>query len=196
MITTPSVALPIFGSICAAAIAGITSFLIAVLSKEAKISEFRQTWIDALRADLSEFLSMVGSMGTHNKTNIQAGPDVQSRFFEDSIERHIKLDTIYVRILLRLNRGEHKAFIGLLNSAKKALKDDASKVDYLDEIFKLSGPIIEGGQDIFKSEWRRVKRGEPIFSITKWLSIGVATASIIAIATIYFGDFKLINITR
>lgn len=194
MITTPSVALPIIGSICAAAIAGITSFLVAVLSKEAKISDFRQKWIDELRADLAEFLSMVGTMGTHKKNRNQSSAEAQVQFFEESIERHIRLDTIYVRILLRLNREEHTEMMSLLNSAKIALKNDANKPEYLEEILNLSGPIIEGGQDIFKSEWRRVKRGETIFVITKWASIGISITALLSIAIMYFFNLKLISI--
>ena len=34
--------------------ASATAFLIAVLTKEAKISDFRQAWIDQLRNDISE----------------------------------------------------------------------------------------------------------------------------------------------
>lgn|SRR6266446_644807 len=55
----PSSAYPAIGAVMAAIIAAGISFLVTVLAKEQKTSEFRQAWIDALRKDLSEFIATV-----------------------------------------------------------------------------------------------------------------------------------------
>src|ERR1039458_8879231 len=44
-------------TIVVALIAGAFSLIAITLSKEQKVSEFRQAWIDGLRADLAAFLS-------------------------------------------------------------------------------------------------------------------------------------------
>ena len=44
-------------TIVAAAIAAAASLVAVTLSKEQKVSEFRQAWIDALRQDLASFFS-------------------------------------------------------------------------------------------------------------------------------------------
>ena len=46
-------------SIIVAIIAGFVSFIGLVITKEQKVSEFRQVWIDALRNDVAELMSAV-----------------------------------------------------------------------------------------------------------------------------------------
>ncbi len=57
--TFPKEAWPLLSAIAAAFIAGAVSFIVTVLSKEQKTSEFRQAWIDALREDLAIFASQI-----------------------------------------------------------------------------------------------------------------------------------------
>ncbi len=47
------------GAILAAVIAGAFSFLSLVMSKEQKVSEFRQDWINSLREDICKFVSAI-----------------------------------------------------------------------------------------------------------------------------------------
>jgi len=55
--------LPILGPIVAVVIAGAVAFLASVFSKAQKTSEFRQAWIDSLRNDLSELISITLQIG-------------------------------------------------------------------------------------------------------------------------------------
>jgi len=57
------------GPIAAAMIAGAVTFIATLLSKDQKTSEFRQTWIDAIRADIAEFLSLIVLM--HDFMNVR-----------------------------------------------------------------------------------------------------------------------------
>ena len=50
------------GAIGAALIAGVVSLLGLVISKEQKVSEFRQAWIDALRSDVASLISHVNAI--------------------------------------------------------------------------------------------------------------------------------------
>lgn len=45
------------GAIGAALIAGIVSLLGLIISKEQKTSEFRQTWVDSLRSEITSYLT-------------------------------------------------------------------------------------------------------------------------------------------
>lgn len=55
------------GAVTAALIAGIISLLGLIISKEQKTSEFRQAWIDALRADLTAYLTQVNAINDATK---------------------------------------------------------------------------------------------------------------------------------
>ena len=58
-----SLSYPAVGTICAALIAGLISFVVTVLAKDQKISEFRQAWIDALRSDAAELARCLENLG-------------------------------------------------------------------------------------------------------------------------------------
>jgi len=61
------------GTIIAAVIAAIVSLLGLIISKETKVSEFRQAWIDSLRAEIAAVITHAQALhGAHlanSKTN-------------------------------------------------------------------------------------------------------------------------------
>lgn len=89
---------PAFASMAAAIIAAFVGSLSIIISKEQKVSEFRQTWINALRDDLAEAIS-----ATTNLTSILEDdkPDEGSRLREWG-----RLTAALARVELRLNRTE------------------------------------------------------------------------------------------
>jgi len=66
MVHVPDAAI---GAVVAALIAGIVSLLGLIISKEQKTSEFRQAWIDALRCDLTAFLTQINAI--HDATKVR-----------------------------------------------------------------------------------------------------------------------------
>ena len=59
MDTLPGQLFVAVGAIIAALIAGAFSYFNLVSSKEAKVSEFRQEWINALRSEISMYVSCI-----------------------------------------------------------------------------------------------------------------------------------------
>jgi hypothetical protein len=59
MVGVPDAAI---GATVAALIAGTVSLLGLIISKEQKTSEFRHAWIDALRSDLTAFLTQINAI--------------------------------------------------------------------------------------------------------------------------------------
>ena len=49
------------GAIFAALIAGFFSYLNLIISKESKISEFRQDWVDHLRTEIGNYAASVNA---------------------------------------------------------------------------------------------------------------------------------------
>lgn len=163
---------PIPGPLAAALVAGIISFVVTVLSKDQKTSEFRQAWIDGLRTDVADFAGIVGAMVAVANAKHLRGDDAQSYL----LERHddfAKMQSLITKIRLRLNPDEHFEilagldFFGAGTSSTKEQMDQA--VD----------DVVVATQKILKSEWSRVKQGEPAF---KWLKR--ASLSLIVIAPI------------
>ena len=174
----PTQAYSIIGAVSAALVAGSVSFVISILSKEQKTSEFRQSWIDAVRNDISEYLAMIGTLGTFADFKTKQGDDEALKYFNERHDDFIKLDTLATRIILRLNkREEHKKMISNIKQLKLLLKGDVLDPNYFVRIQTKVEETINESQDLFKKEWKRVKRGEPPFVITKWASLLALTTA-------------------
>lgn len=103
------------GAVIAAFITGFFSFVNLIISKEQKISEFRQQWIDCLRDDISEFTSQtefIASMFDHMRRNTPKkleDPEEVKKFVESISENLRESINMYHRIQLRVNREEHRS---------------------------------------------------------------------------------------
>ncbi len=178
-------AYPALGAILSALIAGVVTFLITVLTKEQKISEFRQNWIDALREDISEFLGLIQSLTSMiGFIKYQSGVDESKKFIESNHDNFSKVTTIYFRIALRLNPDEHQELRAALKEMFSML---SGSVDLYDSkaIESLVQDVVAKSQTVLKKEWNRVKQGEKMFRISKYVAlIIIVIAAIILIGII------------
>lgn len=172
------------GSIIAAAIAGVVVFISTMLSKEQKTSEFRQAWIDELRNDVSKYIS--GSTEVialyyaknNNKQN-------QEKFLDDNFQLIHDLQTLEHRIILRLNQDEHQELISKIKKFREVLSDiyknEKINTNRKEAEFALIEDLLFETKKILKYEWKRVKKGEIAFRITK-----IASLIIIILGCVYF----------
>jgi len=174
----PAPAYTAIGAILAAIIAGGISFISTVLAKDQKTSEFRQAWIDGLRNDIAEeislFVTLISSVRALVKLN-KTNDEINEYLFKKE-DYFCKLELVEARIKLRINPKEHSKLLDVLSNLHEYVKTTESFLDkekgkYLVEQF------IKESQFVLKTEWRRVKRGEPIFVATKWISLLVFIAA-------------------
>ena len=180
----PVYAYPAIGAITAAVIAGAISFVITVLSKEQKTSEFRQAWVDSLREDLSEFLSHVNTIASFLRVKRKRGGSVDQLldYLEEKDEDARQVEMMYTRIRLRLNPTEHQLILEKLNDVHSLL--ESADIFQRDRVNQLSEALTRESQKILKYEWKRVKRGEFAFVATKYVSL-IVLLSAVAAAIIY-----------
>jgi hypothetical protein len=178
------------GLVIAAVIAGYVAFFSLIISKEQTVSEFRQRWIDALREDIAAVVSHVA--GVQGTTIVEKdNPELWRRVKEDFLEFH----EVVARIKLRLNPDEaRKKEKGPTAAVLKALDDlDATFSSPVPELLRLQGileTLITNSQKILKENWKRVRSGETIFRITKWLTLGLTILVVIG-ALLY--KFRLLS---
>lgn len=164
------------GSIIAAAIAGVVVFISTMLSKEQKTSEFRQTWIDELRKDISKYISGSTEVITlyYSKNNDKKN---QEKFLDDNFELIHELQTLEHRIILRLNQEEHRELIKKIKKFREELSDiyknKQSHINRKEEENIVIDELIFETKKILNYEWKRVKKGEVTFRITKVVSLVV-----------------------
>lgn len=166
-----------FATIGAAFIGGLVAFLVSVLSKEQKTSEFRQQWVDALRNDIAELIGEAALL--HDTNDRMAGRDLKTT--EAQIEARysnmVNVRTLIARIELRANPDEHTAFLTALHHIQ--LPDFQRDVSIRDA--KLDA-LTSAAQAMLKKEWQRVKTGERTFFVTKYIAGAIATTALIVAA--------------
>lgn len=174
----PAEYVPLLASISAALIAATVAFVVAVLSKELKTSEFRQAWIDGLRTDIAEMVA-IAQMTAHAATARRAYGEEKEKIVQFLYEKHsdfISIQTRKNRILLRLNPAEHTRLIGAVSTLA-----DFSPLDAEDQAIEASvEQLLAESQPVLKAEWERVKRGEPIYVWTKRVALGAIAVGLAA----------------
>jgi hypothetical protein len=169
------------GAVTAAIIAGLFSYLALVITKEQKISEFRQAWIDALREDTANFITALRLM----KYTAGLVPElVQKGTPPAEIAKALSIpyetmSVCYNRILLRLHpHGPQNQLsadlIKTLTTIQTALKGNK---DYAKAV-ESSEQVREQARLVLKAEWEIVKKGETTFVLSKWIIGGLLVVAI------------------
>lgn len=172
MIKLPDAAI---GSIIAAMIAGFVFFLGLVISKDQKISEFRQAWIDALRRDASTLIVNANVIAGFRATS---GSEVTPHeLFRETNKNYMLINEAEASITMRLNPNEasSKVVLETMKELEAILDHNKTDMDY-DLLTITQKRLLVRMNEVFKIEWKRVKRGEPIYLVAK---IGVISIVIL-----------------
>jgi hypothetical protein len=153
------------GAVVAAFLTALVTALGLVITKESKTSEFRQAWIDALRADIATYVShIIVLMATVRIEGREA------HVWKDSKADLLALNEAAIKIRLRLfpRKPLHIKLLGALH----AIEAEFDKRPTLDEvrIDSLQAEFLDDAQQLLKAEWKRVKVGEPTFRWSKRLA--------------------------
>ena len=161
----------------ATASSGVVLFA-SILSKENKLSELRQAWIDSLRQDLALCVS-VGIRRANLGSSRQIGLLDQRRWEEltdaDKARSHKQVDAAFdadmeffevvARIRLRLNPIEPQNARLLMTLQDMEQAFNLKAFDGPRSLGVLVRELESAGQLMLKSEWERVNRGEPLYRI-------------------------------
>ncbi len=164
------------GAIGAAIIAGLISILSLVLGKEQKISEFRQAWIDELRKALVSYISGINAVADEVRTQIDKGKVDYSTL----LPHYKPLNDATTNIKLRVNDEEEpaKALLASMEEFEKLASRNSDLTP--DNIKRVEKTFLEASNTLLKCEWKRVKRGEKTFIVTKWSLIGMVLFLVVA----------------
>ena len=158
------------GAIGTSIIAAMVSLVGLTVSKEQKVSELRQAWIDALRDDLAELIAHAhaihGAASAEYETRLALWADVKENF--SGINR------VSASIQLRLNPKESAAqtILGCMKELEVLLSSD-QRIDFK-ALADVERRLVAEAQSFLKAEWERVKRGEPAYrwaKRTSWVGL-------------------------
>lgn len=167
-------------------VAGFVSFIGLIITKEQKISEFRQEWINKLRDDIA---SLIGSASEFYHAWLVAVEEKKeqnfgTQFLKDKVSVVKDITSIAARCRLRLNPKKDQVMIKILTE----VEEQASSPRMLesDEFAKVIDKLEKESHEVFKTEWERVKRGELFFVVMKWLLGAFVVAWLAASSISYF----------
>jgi len=162
----------LFGDATTAAIlAAVASFLGLMISKESKISEFRQKWIDELRKDISWVL---GEATRIHAQLINAAPKESNSGINQRLAR--------IRLRLNLKEDDHKELLNSLADLKNLIIQQ-QPVEIVD---MMALRVADIAAKVLKREWNVVKRGELVYKTTFCFSILVIIGFIYTATAHYF----------
>ncbi|PRM91919.1 hypothetical protein CJ673_11230 [Aliarcobacter cryaerophilus] len=153
-------------SITVALMAGFISYIGLVITKEQKISDFRQEWINSIRNDVADLMK---ELHHFYMAYLVAQKESQSNieFLKNNLLITNQIQFLVHKIKLRLNPDDSDGIIKLLDEIMNIITSPTELKD--DENFdKLTEKLNTKAHELFKSEWERVKRGEKWFRWSKW----------------------------
>lgn len=158
LLNSKEVTIAVIAAIAAVIAAGIAAtatvigpFVATKISRRQTTATLRQQWIDKLRDEISEFLSIINH---YMIVDAPLGPD------DDEPEVYRRLLYLESKIQLMLNRHEHdhKELIAMIGEAIVTIHKDSSLEDEkINLISEIHNRIISLSQEILKREWQRVK---------------------------------------
>jgi len=164
-------------AVIAALITGLIALLGLIISKESKVSEFRQQWIDSLREDVSAVIAHAeGIRRSCISASIGPPADAGRQSLWDTVRDDmagIKKKSATIRLRLNPNekRKNEKEANNLILSALKRYREVFDSSDTrLVGVDEVNEQLISATQTVLKENWNRVRRGERVYRITRWLA--------------------------
>jgi hypothetical protein len=165
------------GAVVAALIAAIVSLIGLIVSKEQKTSEFRQDWIDALRADVARLVAHATAMAANRSASYES-PAAQLQALRDDL---VGINEATANLRLRLNDKEapSRAVLAAVEAIETLFYNTSPVTpDHLNPLLK---DLVAKAKLVLKEEWLRVRRGEITFRIAKWAASALVLATVAAI---------------
>lgn len=202
-----------WGPIIAAMIAGFIAFIGMIITKENKVSEFRQAWINEFREEISFLIEAYKKWAWHNKLytthlNIKLQPldsehedpkaSIQQLEYIETLKSHREKSQWYDQTIHdaknEIERYKGRIKLRLNSDITRRKEPETNLNNLLDEILrtknlesaeKLSDEIYLNSSLILSTEWRVVKRGEESYVKSKKFIVYIAI-SVALIATLGF----------
>jgi len=155
------------------------------VGKDSKVSEFRQQWIDGLRADVSEYLASVQHVFGFRVIEHYKGQDADHKVSADERYRAMqRTSELGSRIRLRL--APEKPLSKELTAAMKRLQHIAHDSSLIETDLLLQVQVVETCTSALLDEaWKRVKSGERKYRVCIWISGVILGLSVVAVIAPY-----------
>lgn len=158
-------------------IAALASVLGLIISKESKVSEFRQNWIDGLRGNIAELIGHAAALQAVKLMDVGSNDRLSI-----SLAHFFGVNEAASKIRLRLNpkKDSHEPLLKALEKHESFFSKPVEDFDH-DGIEKAEEALVLQGQILLKSVWEEVKVGEFTYRVSRACFIILLIASIVAL---------------
>lgn len=166
----------------------VVSLISLVITKENKTSEFRASWINDLRAEISTYLSLIHEFKTAWFLFTERKETDYNLFFTENLEKMKDIRKYREIIVFRLNDNDDAKLIKSIKEINYIL-EDPKKIDN-DKLYeKEHNYIVKETKILLKGEWEKVKLGEKFFSKMKKIFLIFSPISFLIIVGIGFVNY-------
>lgn len=168
------------GPIIASTVAGAISLIGLIISKESKLSEFRQAWIDALREELATVVGHAHVLSAYAALDLQFNESNLGSLKGEFIE----INRAAAKIEMRLNQKELESKI-LVSKMSHLQEMMFQRKPEEENLSKAIADVEAAAAVLLKKEWEVVKRGESTYKSAKIAALIVfLTGEILIIASL------------
>lgn len=186
------------GIMFAAIVAGFFSFVKLASSKENKVSEFRQDWINQLRNSTAQYISSLFYLAMLYKHYLEKDAATRDKFeMTKGIEQiYSKVNAAYNDIIFRINENEKNKYAKKINTeflkALEKTREQFNRNEFT-EVKESCVDLRNKTKPLLKLEWERVKSGEPTFRFSKYFAI---TILILGFIVMGINAYKIYDYTK
>ncbi|WP_418642179.1 hypothetical protein ACNUDM_06375 [Vibrio chaetopteri] len=152
-------------------IAAVVSFVGLIIAKDHKISEFRQSWINDFREEISSLMGCVSNIAAkfmYTEKNPETNEVNGVKFIESSYELFNEAHRLIYKLKLMLNPKKDLELINAIDAIESMIMNKDLVADN-EHFEKVTEDLYLLSHKTLKGEWTRVKKGELVFQSTKWL---------------------------
>jgi len=135
-------------------IAAVISLLGLLISKENKVSEFRQAWIDALREEIATVITHAHAV--HGAYLAKFSPE--SEMWKNVRDDFVKMNEAWAKIKLRLNPDEvrSQAILAALQKHEGIFLENNTPPEF-SKLRDADRKLLKSTQDVLKVSWFSLK---------------------------------------
>lgn len=188
------------GGVLVALVAGCFSYLNLVVSKEQKVSEFRERWINSLREEIATYVAAMSHLSStfslFKRSKKPATPTANERlmFISSNAALYEQVRESATRIVLRINPNDPDAELRALNQRLLELLQESRELfnsNKYGDAKKKCTELRDAAIPVLKVEWNRVRDGEPQYQKAKlvaqrvlWSGLGASLLALLLAITL------------
>jgi hypothetical protein len=184
------------GAVMAGFVTATVSLISLIISKEQKITEFRESRRIRMREDVALFLAKIDTLFKLYEADLKVNEKVKF-----NAKQLAEFRENNKTLLCQLSEMRHRIFLRITPDRSTKLKELLIKID--DEFYgthagqkelnDLRDSIIEEVQIILKQEWNRVKEGEPAYQRAElWALASIKISAPILLVLLTLGLYMVV----